>query len=174
LVFESTPPKALVRVDGEVAGEAPFEREVEPGEHTAEASLDGHVTQRRQIEAVAGVRSTITFDLPPVPRSVRYRKLRLFGWTALGVGAAALVAGPVLIGIDGRENRTMCSGDDVDAQGDCRLLYATSEAGIAVTVIGGALLATGIGIAIGTRDRRTGATADVFAHPRGIVVRARF
>src|SRR5690606_19682966 len=40
VAFESTPSGAIVRLDGKVVGETPFERPVEPGQHRAEASKD--------------------------------------------------------------------------------------------------------------------------------------
>jgi hypothetical protein len=153
LSFRSTPPGAVIRIDGEVAGQAPFERTVEPGTHDVQATLDGYIAETQRIDAVTGLRSTMAFDLQPIPRSVRFRKLRVFGWTALGVGAAGTVAGATLIGIAGRPNRLDCSGDNVDPDGDCKFLYATLPAGIGTLVTGVALLATGVGILVGTRDK---------------------
>ena len=154
LTIESSPVGAIVRLDGKVVGETPLQRPVDPGSHRAEAELPGYVTEERAFEAVAGVSSTIRFDLEPVPRSLRYKKLRTFGWFALGLGAASVVTGVTLIAIDDKPNTVSCSGGNVDPNGNCKFLYATLEAGIAVTAVGVALLATGIGIAIGTRDRR--------------------
>jgi TolB-like protein len=154
VIVESSPVGAIVRLDGVVVGETPLQRPVDPGTHRARAELPGHVAEERAFEAVAGVRSTIRFDLEPVPRSLRYRRLRTFGWVALGIGAASVISGVTLIGIDGRPNTASCSGANVDPNGNCKFLYATLEPGIAVTAVGVALLATGIGIAIGTRDRK--------------------
>ena len=173
MAFESEPPGAIVRLDGRVVGETPFERPVEPGPHRAEAAKEGFVAEARDFEAVAGVRSTIRFELDRVPRSVRYRKLRAFGWTALGLGAASVVTGVVLIAIDGKPNTASCDGENIDPRGNCKFLYATLEAGIAVTAIGVALVGTGIGIAVGTRDRRD-RRARLDVGPRGIAISGRF
>ncbi len=173
LSFESAPPGAIVRLDGKVVGETPFERPVEPGPHRAEATKEGFVAEARAFEAVAGVRSTIRFELDRVPRSVRYRKLRAFGWSALGIGAASVVTGIVLIAIDGKSNTVSCDGENVDPRGNCKFLYATLEPGIAVTAIGVALLGTGIGIALGTRDRPD-RRARIDMGPRGVAISGRF
>lgn len=159
--FESSPPGALLRLDGKVVGETPFERVLEPGTHNVQATLDGHVDETQQVQAIEGVNATVRFDLEPVPRSIRYRSLRQFGWVALGVGVAGVVAGATLIAIDGRSNRSQCRGDNVDPVGNCKYLYATGEAGIATTVVGGALLVTAVGILIGTRDTRRKAADDL-------------
>ena len=154
LIFDSVPPGAVVVLDGEVVGETPFERAVQPGPHRVEAQLDGYVTAARQIEAVAGVRDRVQVTLEPVPRPKRRGRMRALGWSALGVGGAALVVGVPLIVIDGQPNRVQCSGSDVDANGNCRFIYATAEAGIGLAAVGGALLATGIGLLVATRTKR--------------------
>lgn len=153
LLFESTPPGALIRLDGKVVGETPFERVVEPGTHQVEATLDGYVSETQNVEAVTGVNASLEFGLEPVPRTVRFRKLRIFGWTALGVGVAGVVTGTTLIVLDGRPNQTDCDGSNVDEDGDCRFLYGTLTGGIAAAAAGGVLLLTGIGIVVGTRNK---------------------
>lgn len=171
VMFQSLPEGAIIRIDDRVVGQTPFERVLEPGTHRVRASLDGHVDEVQNVRAVEGIRSTVTFELDPVPRTVRYRKLRAFGWVALGLGVAGVVTGPTLIAIDGKSNQLRCDGGNVDPVGNCKYLYATSEAGIATTVVGAALLATGIGIAIGTRDKKAGAKrrASGASSPRGQV-----
>jgi hypothetical protein len=173
--FESSPAGALIRLDGTVVGETPFEREVEPGARRVSAELPGYVTQAREIEAVAGVRSTVDFVLTPIPRSVRHRRLRTFGWTAIGVGGAAVVVGVPLIAVHGRENRLVCTGENVDPRGNCKYLHATRGPGIAVTVVGAVLLATGVSIVLATRPRaRERRSAALGVGPRGMTLTGRF
>ncbi|MEM9459069.1 MAG: PEGA domain-containing protein [Myxococcota bacterium] len=176
LVFDSVPPGAVIRVDEQVVGQTPFERVVEPGSHQVRADKSGYVSEQRTVEAVAGVRATVGFELEPVPRPDRRERLRVLGWVALGVGVAGVATGVPLLAIDGRENRVRCSGANVDPQGNCKYLYATGEAGIAVTVVGGVLLATGIGLVVGMRSgagkRRTSAALGM--GPWGAVLRGRF
>src|SRR5690606_9230094 len=109
VVFRSTPPGATIRLDGQVLGTTPLETILDPGMHHIEASLGGHVDGQRTFEAVTGVRTAVSFDLEPAPRPESIRKLRIFGWTALGVGIAGLATGATLIGIDGRQNTLDCS-----------------------------------------------------------------
>jgi len=54
LRVESTPPGALVRLDGHVAGVTPLERECEPGAHEVRVVLDGVASPTRRIELRAG------------------------------------------------------------------------------------------------------------------------
>lgn len=176
VVFQSVPPGAVIQVDGEIVGKAPFERVVEPGPHVVRAELEEHVSEQREIEAVPGVRAAVRFELEPVPDGRDGRWLRPLGWTSLGIGIAAVGSGIPLILIDGRPNVVSCSGENVDPLGNCKFLYATLEAGIAVTVVGGALVATGIGLLVASRKRRrrSSATAAVGIGPRGVVLRGRF
>ncbi|MCA9710671.1 MAG: PEGA domain-containing protein, partial [Myxococcales bacterium] len=177
LVFQSDPPGAVIRVDEQIVGRTPFERVVEPGAHQVRADEDGYVSEQRTVEAVEGVRATVVFSLEPMPRP-RRRGLRAAGWAALGIGVAGLATGVPLVVIDGRENRVSCSGENVDPLGNCKYLYATGEAGIAVTVVGAVALVTGVGIAIGTRRGRgapaTRRAARLRVGPRGVTVQGRF
>ncbi len=151
LSFVSAPPGAIVRLDGNVVGETPFDRVVVPGQHEARAEREGYVPETQSFEAVAGVATTLRFELDPVPPSVRNKNLRALGWAALGVGAAAVVSGVTLIAIDGKPNTTMCDGANVDPRGNCKFVYATLPAGIGVGATGIALVVTGIVIAVKTR-----------------------
>ncbi len=171
LRFESTPSGALVRVDGELVGETPFDRVVAAGSHEVRAEKSGFVAESQRIEAVAGVRATVRFELDPTPKSQRYSKLRAFGWAALGIGLAAVPTGAALIAIDGDPNRSNCSGGNVDPRGNCKFIYSTLEAGAVALSIGAAMLATSVGILVATRDRRR---AKVAIGPRGAAVVVRF
>lgn len=154
LTFESTPTGAIVRIDGEVVGETPFERVVEPGTHQIGAEKQDFVPEQRQVKVIAGVRATVSFELERVPQQVRSSPLRPVGWAALGIGAAAVITGVPLIIIHGRTNKLKCSGEDIDIYGTCRFLYATRVPGIAVTAVGAVLLGTAVGLLIHTRKGR--------------------
>lgn len=151
LSFVSAPPGAIVRLDGNVVGETPFDRVVVPGMHEARAEREGYVAETQSFETVAGVATTVRFELDPVPPSVRHKNLRALGWAALGVGVAAVVSGVTLIAIDGKPNTTMCDGANVDPRGNCKFVYATLPAGVGVGATGIALVVTGIVIAVKTR-----------------------
>jgi hypothetical protein len=144
LVVRSTPAGALVRIDEQVVGETPIERRVEIGAHVLRLGLRGYVDEQRRFEALAGVRETIAIELVPLPTSDRQRRMRAGGFAALAIGSAVTAAGLTLVAIHGRPNVGRCRGDDIDAQGDCKYLYATRVPGIVVTSLGVSSLVTGI------------------------------
>lgn len=166
IAFESAPPGAEIRLDGEPIGTAPLSREVAPGSHRAEASLRDHVSRERTFEAEAGVDQTLRFELAPAPRD--RRRYRPLGWAALGGGAAAAIAGGVLLGIDERDVPSRCTGDNVNPLGICKYRYDTLGGGAALLAAGGALLVTGVVILVVTRRKPSARTS---ALPGGIRVR---
>ncbi len=150
--FESTPPGAVVYLDGKPLGTAPLQHEVTPGQHRARAELRGHVALERQIDAVAGSQEHVEFTLQRTPRAQR---VRFLGWTLLGLGIPASVTGVTLIAIDERPYQTRCTGEYVDENGNCRLRYDTLPGGIAVASVGvAALIAGGVIIGLGRRRAR--------------------
>jgi hypothetical protein len=176
LEIRSTPTGAVIEVDGEPAGRAPVERELEEGEHWISARLEGYVTQRRQIRAVPGVREGLDLELSAVPVDAPTRPSRteIAGWTLLGIGSAAIVTGVVLIVLEERPNRLQCSGDDVDPLGNCRLRYATLEPGIGTAAAGGALVIGGLTMALVARKRRKSKKVSAYLNPWGVGLHGRF
>lgn len=159
LRFSSDPRAAVVRLDGAVVGETPFERPVAPGVHTVSAEKSGFVTEERRVDAVPGVVVPVAFTLEPVPVVVdrsRIESQRRWGLAATGVGATALATGVVLLVMDGRPNRTQCSGGQRDQDGDCKFLYSTAVPGIVVGVAGVGLLATGVALLVRAKRTRRG------------------
>ncbi len=155
LVVRSTPPGALVRIDEQVVGETPIDRRVEVGTHVLHLALKGYVDEQRRFEALAGVRETIAVDLVPLPDGDRRKRMRAGGFAALAIGAAVTAAGLTLVGIHARPNVSKCSGDDIDADGDCKYLYDTRTPGIVLSSIGVATLVTGITlVAVAARKRK--------------------
>ncbi len=173
LAIDAQPPGALVSVDGELIGRAPIEREVETGTHWISITLDGYVSQKREISSTRGVRESLSFQLQPTPVIGR-TKMELAGWSLVGIGAAGLGTGVVLAVLEERPNRLRCDGDDVDPEGDCRLRYATLEAGIGTLAAGGVLFATGLTLALVGRKKRRRANTSVALTPRSVVLRGRF
>lgn len=158
IAFRSRPSAVLIRVDGAVVGETPFERSVSPGTHVVRAEKSGFVPEERSIEAVPGVSSSLTFELEPVPVHpevvARRGRRRRWGWAATGVGAASLLSGAVLIGVHGQPNRLQCAGEDVDQDGDCKFLLATRVPGIVVGLVGVGLVSAGVTLWVRNRPRR--------------------
>jgi PEGA domain len=144
LAVRSVPSGALVRLDDRVLGETPIEHRVELGTHVLRLSLRGYVDELRRFEALAGVREAIAIELAPLPGGDRRRRLRAGGFAALALGSAAAGAGLTLIALHGRPNHAACRGADVDADGDCRYLYATRTPGIVVTSVAAAAIVAGI------------------------------
>ncbi len=181
LSITSEPAGALIEVDGEPAGRAPLQRQLEEGDHWVGARLPGYITQRNRISAVAGVDETLHFALEPAPvvdeGTQKISKMEVAGWTLLGIGAAGIATGVALVVIEERPNELRCSGDDVDPLGNCRLRYATLEPGIGVLAGSGAMAITGLVLALTGRKRRKGRTRDAArAHvtPAGLGLQGRF
>lgn len=177
----SAPVGAIIEVDGEPAGKAPLTRQLEDGDHWVAARLPGYITQRNQINAVAGVEETLHFALEPVPvvdePKRKLSKLEIAGWTLLGIGAAGIGTGVALVVIEERPNELQCSGDDVDPLGNCRLRYATLEPGIGVLAGAGAMAITGLALALAGRKKRKQKRDDerrVRVVPAGFGVLGRF
>ncbi|WP_437530799.1 tetratricopeptide repeat protein [Sorangium sp. So ce726] len=139
---------------------------VDPGKHVVEAAWAGRVVRRevalqeRQEAAVAlefpgGVRPPIVLPLPspagPAPGTTQ----RVLGWTAVGTGAAALVAGGITFGITsarrselidlGCTEDVVCpdtpqTRDKLGSYNDMRLVPAPAF------IVGGALAAGGVAL----------------------------
>ncbi|MEX2445542.1 MAG: PEGA domain-containing protein [Alkalispirochaeta sp.] len=71
LVIFTDPPGASVRLDGQLLppGELPVPRDVTPGIHTIEVSLEGTESIRREIDLPAGMATVMAIDLPEVSGS---------------------------------------------------------------------------------------------------------
>lgn len=153
LLLETTPPGATATLDGVAIGRTPLEAPFEVGDHEVRVTRPGYVPAARRIEGVLGARTHLAIDLVPTATARGATRWRAAGWSLVGIGAAALVVGPTLIGVDGIGDRTRCSGAQVDAEGDCAFVLATRGAGIATLVVGAAMLTAGIVFA---RHRRLG------------------
>ncbi|HET6585533.1 MAG TPA: hypothetical protein VFG69_18870, partial [Nannocystaceae bacterium] len=119
------------------------------GPHSVSARLAGHRAQTRAIETVAGVQQLVRFEL--VDDQPGRIHLRRFGWAALGLGAAAVIAGAPLVAIDERPVTTRCSGENVNAFGVCKYRHDTLVGGAVLIATGAAALVAGTVIAIVTR-----------------------
>ncbi len=144
LVVRSDPPGARVLLDRRPIGTTPLTVEVAVGAHAIELAMRGFTTAQRNFTALAGVRETLMVTLTrPDQTRTGLRRGAIVSFAAAGVVG---VVGAALVGIHGRPNRLMCSGGDVDAQGDCRFLYGTRAPGVALIALGSAGLMVGIGL----------------------------
>jgi hypothetical protein len=74
LTVQSTPPAAMVSIDGQGVGRTPFTtRELSPGKHAINLFLDGRVTVTREVELTAARASEVSATLPPLPPPPRAR-----------------------------------------------------------------------------------------------------
>jgi hypothetical protein len=131
-----------------------------------------HATSRR-VGALADVRETWSLDLVRrTDEAGRARAWTIAGGVLLGVSVPALVAGSTLLALDGKPYRRRCSGEDVDAQGDCRFRFDSKVHGGVLVGVAAALAIGGIVMLI--QARRAGprrADARRRAHAGGFEVR---
>ncbi|MCA9661092.1 MAG: tetratricopeptide repeat protein [Myxococcales bacterium] len=149
------PEGSLVTVDGEVVGVTPVEVTVAPGEHDIVVKKAGYVTHRARLAFLDGVVETIRTDLAPAPvieeeepprtkkRALPESTTRPIGWAALGVGVGVTAGGVALLVLDERPIKRECTGDNVDAMGNCKWRYNTLAGGIAMTIVGVGAVALG-------------------------------
>jgi len=143
LVLRTRPDDARASVDGQAVGSTPVRHEVSAGRHRVAFERTGFVAVERDVVATAGVEELVEVEL------VRGRRpLRIAGAVLVGLGLPAAGAGGVLLGLDGRPDRSRCSGDDVDFAGRCRFSFETTTAGAATTAGGLALVAAGIALLV--------------------------
>jgi hypothetical protein len=172
MVVESSPPGATVLVDDEIVGVTPFEGTVSLGKHRLRIEKHGHVARKRQLDAVAGMRERISVDLQALPK--RQDRLSPWGWSAFGLGLATTATGITLLVLDERPIERKCNGDNVDEDGDCRLLHDTMAGGIAATVAGGVLTAVGVALVVVAKRRKKAGRARAMLGPSGVALEVRF
>ena len=141
VALSTAPAGAVAQVDGTAIGRTPIEARLAPGPHVVRVERPGYAAVERRIEVPAG--GTVVFDLSLVPVRTRPWQ-RPAGAAAVSGGLAAFGAGVVLLALDGRPYRRRCSGNDVDADGDCRFSYDTIAGGATLAVLGTAAVTAGV------------------------------
>ena len=150
LIVETNPPGALVKVDGRVVGVTPVVEPVQPGRHAVLVPKDGCLSKEREITFVQGGEESVTLTLQAVPVAEgpvdvapkKYPGIPV-GWTLFGVGLGAIAAGAPLLVIDGRPQKSRCTGENIDAEGNCRFVYTTQTPGAVLVAVGGAMAIAG-------------------------------
>jgi hypothetical protein len=179
------PAGSLVTVDGEVVGVTPVEVTVAPGEHDIVVKKAGYVSHRARLAFLDGVVETIRTDLEVAPviveeipveeapkrRGGEASRARPLAWASLGVGAAATAGGVALLILDERPIRSDCTGENVDATGNCRWRYNTLGGGVVLTIVGAGALALGAALLVRDRRRRGDEERRVAVGARGVEVR---
>jgi hypothetical protein len=160
VTIESRPSGATIIVDGVARGHTPATIELAPGRHELALERSGYGRVQRRVATVADVRETWSVEL--VPREERRphaRAMTIAGGVLLGLAAPALISGSTFLALDGKPYRRRCSGADVDADGDCRMRYATSVHGGVMIGLAAALVIGGIVLLTQARARRAPARA---------------
>jgi TolB-like protein len=181
LTVRSEPADAEVTIDGEVVGITPLERPVVGGKKIVRVSKDGYIAVEREVTVVDGVAEQISFELEKVPSRLPKRP---WGWVSLGVGIAGLGVGTAFAVFDDRsfEVGDACSGDNQDADGDCKRLWDTEWIVLGTTIAGATLVTLGVAVLLTTTGRRgrgkakdkTKPSAKVGFGPGSVSVRGRF
>jgi len=168
-----------VMVDGVRVGVTPLDTTFAAGDHEVTVHKPGFVAYQRSLRLVEGATETIADELlaVPVPASVVVapppRRLAPAGWAALAVGIAATGAGVGLIVLDERPIRRDCSGENIDAEGNCKWRHNTLAGGVVLGVAGVAAIAVGVALLVvdRKRSRRSPTQARVWPHASGLTVR---
>ncbi len=154
IVVTSNPDGADVTLDGEAFGVTPLDKSIIPGDHTIRVSKDGYIAVQEQRTFVEGARETLAYELEKVPNRLPKRP---WGWASLGVGIAAIGGGVALTFMHDRPFKLggNCTGENIDSKGECKFLYNTKWEGLAVGLVGGALLTLGVAVLITTAKGKT-------------------
>jgi PEGA domain len=150
----SAQPAAAISVDGVAKGQTPWAGELPPGDHVvALESGDARVERDVEVSPAQTAHLDISLAAPPPVATVvedrpRHRALRSLAWSGLVVGVVAAGAGAALLALDGHGTCSLAAG-----QRECRQLWDTMPAGIALTAGGGAL-AIGSIVLLATERKR--------------------
>lgn len=144
LAIHSKPDKAWILLDGKTVGATNTTRVTYPGTHTIMLRHVGYKTTVREIVAIDGKTLDVAFDMDADPSSTRGSDRhapppdhppRRLPYLALGAGAAAILAGALLIAFD----------EDPDPRGpQRRYYYDTAKDGVACLAIGAVVAGAGV------------------------------
>jgi len=194
VVFVATTPEtAEVRLDPAPPDALPTSMRrlyLVAGNHTLVVSAPGHVTQRIVVTAKQGVEAPprvvalerIADAVPPIPAEAGMSAFATAGWVTLGVGLAVFAGGSAMWGLaatDKADAVALESPPGAIEEGDLgtwdRLVGRAMERRdwvIGLTVAGGALIATGVGLLLADAlDQETVVTPGVDA--TGVSMRVR-
>ncbi|MCX4242548.1 PEGA domain-containing protein [Paraliomyxa miuraensis] len=143
LTVDSDPEGADVYVDGERVGSTPVQARVAPGQHEIDVVKRGRRTQHVEVDLRPGVNESYSFRLARSSRVPVW-----VPWAALATGVGSLGAGIGLLVIDERPIQSDCNAD---VNGTCQYLYDTVNGGVVLTVVGVALVSTGVGLMLAQR-----------------------
>ncbi len=93
------------------------------------------------------------------------------GWGAVGVGAAALISGIVLLAIDGRSAKNNCDAPHVDAAGNCEFQWDTRAGGLGLTLAGAVTAGGGAGLIVYSRRKNGRPQSELAVSTSALTVR---
>lgn len=177
LAVHSRPDGAQITLDGTAVNPTAGPAATFPGRHTVVLQLPGYAPLTREVVAIDGRATEVTLDLEPAAQVVhdeRRHGSQFLPGLAVGVGAAALAAGGLMIGFDQDPNRR---GQQQPHY------YDTAPLGVVTAATGAVLAGIGVyyllrspsagstGSAGGTASTRsTGSTATLTPLPGGAAV----
>lgn len=149
ITVTSDPIGADVTLDGEPFGTTPLDKPVIPGDHVIRVSKEGYIAVQEKRTFVEGARESLNYELEKVPNRLPKRP---WGWASLGIGIAAIGGGVGLTFLHDRPYRVrdQCTGENIDADGECRFLHNTKWFGMGLSLAGGALVTLGVAVLITT------------------------
>ena len=153
LELVSSPSDAEVRIDGEIVGTTPLERQVIPGKHVLRVTKEGYIAVEREVTFVEGVQESLSFELDKVPSRLPSRP---WGWVSLGVGIASIGAAVGFAAIRDRPYKNIhgkCVGA-TDAQGNCEKIWNTEWHVLGFALAGAALTTLGVAILLNSARRQ--------------------
>ena len=142
----------------------------DPAMFASQFGMDSGVALEQACGAVVTHNTVVALQpVPPRRDSVASRRIAA-GAVTLGLGLAVVVAGAVLLAIDGDPIRRDCQADP---DGDCRFVHATATLGIVGVSLGGAASVAGaVALGAGLHRRRRHAARTVAAlGPGGLHLR---
>ncbi len=156
LIIESDPPGAVIVIDGKAQGTSPARIKVRAGVHVVELRAEGYLPTRRELRAVASVDLPLRVVLlraPPKKSATR----KILAWSAVGAGAAAIIAGVVLLAMDGGGTDCVPTTAEPGTHEFCRREYDNAVPGW--ILLGTGIAAAGAGTALLLWPRASGSEA---------------
>jgi hypothetical protein len=144
LAIRSRPDKAWLVLDGNVVGSTDATRATYPGRHSIALRHVGYKTAVKDVVAVDGKTLDVSIDLEPDPTSIKALDDHdtsgsdhptLLPRLATGIGGAAVLAGVILIAVDG-------SADPHGRQQ--RYYYDTAAVGVGTLAVGAVVGSAGL------------------------------